>query len=336
MDHGPKSQLMAAFAAASLFFSQPSSSRSPENNWQTAEGRTLEVQLRELSALVSKSSGVEQHFEYHVGGPFAFDRHGSVTIINDRPEQFVHIFVLTTSRELKFELRELRGIQFLADYEVEGAPPVRLPNPIKDSNRYALVALSETWWGWQGPTSIGDLTALASVADEPLELNGYMHHDQEGKLISPKGSRTNYHRLSYLVMNRAGLRNQDGSLRFDPFQDISSPFLHVVDNWPNVHISYAEQLTKRVSRQELLRQIYQKAIARHDSTSTYRSRTDGINKMFRRRRYSDLVLLEQTLRYEDGAWRLERQQYSVAKPIGYWLISFERIGGRLFVTEVIG
>ena len=336
MRHGTKSQLMAAFAAACLFFSQPSSGRSPEDDLQAPEGRTLEVQLKELSALISKSSGIEQHFEYHAGGPFAFDRYGSVTIINDRPEDFVHIFVLTTSRELKFELRELRGVQFLADYEVKGAPAVRLPNPIKDSNQYALVALSETWWGWQGPTAIGDLTALASVADEPLELNGYMHHDQEGKLISPKGRRTNYHRLSYLVMSRASLRNQDGSLRFDAFQDISSSFLHIVDNWPNVHISYAEQLTKRVSQRELLRQIYQKPIVRHDSTSTYRSRALGINKMFRRRRHIDLVLLEQTLGYEDGAWRLERQEYSAAKPIGYWLISFERIGGRLFITEVIG
>lgn len=342
MHHGKNSQLVAAFAAASLFFIHPFSRDTHENNWQAAEGRTLEVQLKELSALVSKSSGIEQRFEYHVAGPFAFDTHGSLIIINDRPEDFVHIFVLTSSRKLKFELRELRGVRFLADYAVEGAPSVRLPNPIKDSNRYALVALNEIDSDGQGSAAIGDLTSLASVADKPLELNGSMHHDPTGNLIPPEDSR----RLKYLMMNRAYVKNQDGSLRFDAFQDLSSPILYIVDNWPNVHISYspifpcypvlAEQLTKRVSRQELLRQIYQKPIVRHDSTSTYRSRVQGINKMFRRRRYVNLVLLEQQLRYEDGAWRLEMQNYSIAKPEGCWLISFERIGGRLFITEVIG
>lgn len=256
--HGTKSQVMAAFAAACLFFIQPPPRRSPENNLQAGKGRTLEVQLKELSALISKSSGIEQHFEYSV------DKDGWVTIINDKPEDYVHIFRLTNSGELRVELRELRGVQFLADYAVEGPHIVRLPNPINDLNRYALVALSWTLSGsgWQGPTSMGDLTSLASVADEPLELNGYMQHDQKGKLISPKGGRANYDRLRYLMMNRASLRNQDGSLRFDIVQDASRPFLYIVDHWPNVQISYselspcnpvlAEQLTKRVSRQELL------------------------------------------------------------------------------------
>ncbi len=328
--------MIAAFAAACLFFIQPSSLTSPEPDGQAPEGRTLEIQLTELSALISKSSGVEQHFEYHV------DKYGSVTIINDRPEDFVHIFVLGSSRDLKFELREMRGVRFLADYVVEGAPSVRLPNPIKDSSQYALVALNEIDSEESGPAVIGDLTALASVADEPLELNGYMHHDQTGKLIPLKCGRS----LKYYMKNRAYLRNQDGSLRFDAYQDLSSPILYIVDNWPHVHIPYApmftcypvlaEQLTKRVSRQELLRQIYKKPIERHDETSTYKARVQGGNKMFRRRRYVDLVLVEQLLRYEDGVWRLEMQNYSVAKPEGCWLISFERIGGRLFITEVIG
>ena len=157
-----KPQLIGAFAAACLFFIQPSSRTSPVNDGQVPEGRTLEVQLKELSALISKSSGIEQHFEYHV------DQYGSVIIINDRPEDFVHIFVPNSSRVLKFELRELRGVRFLADYAVEGTTPVRVSNPIKDSNRYALVALNEIDSDadepfWQGPTAISDLTSLASV-----------------------------------------------------------------------------------------------------------------------------------------------------------------------------
>jgi hypothetical protein len=330
---------MAALAAACLFFIQPSSRRSTENDSQAGEGRTLEVQLKELSALISKSSGIEQHFESHVD-----QKNGWVTIISDKPEDFVHIFVLTSSRELKFELRELRGVRFLADYAVEGAPSVRLPSPIKDSNLYALVALNEIDSDRQGLAAIGDLTSLASVADEPLELNGYMHHDQEGKVISPKGGRANYNRLKYLRMNRPSLRNQDGSLRFDSVPDESSTFLYIVDNWPNVYISYspifpchtvlAEQLTKRVSRQELLRQIYKKPIVSHDDTSTYRRRLQGINKIFRHRRYIDLVLFEQPLRYADGVWRVERQGYSVAKPISCSMIFLDRIGGRLLITDV--
>lgn len=340
MHTGTKSQLIAAFAAACLFVSQPSFGRSPDHDSQTSEGRPLEIQLRELSALISKSSGVEQHFEYHV------DKYGWGMIINDRPENFVHIFGLTKSRELKFELRELRGVRFLADFAVEGATTARVSNPIKDSNLHALVVLREIDSGWPGPTAIGDLTALASVADEPLELNGYMQHDQERRLISPKGGRATYNRLKYLMVNRASLRNQDGSLRFDDLvQHASSPFLYIVDNWPNVHISYApdglfctpdlaEQLTKRVSRQELLRQIYKEPIVSHDDTSTYRRRLQGINKMFRQRRYVDLVLFEQTLRYADGVWRVEQQGSSVVKPIQCSMIFFKRIGGRLLITDV--
>jgi hypothetical protein len=331
-------QLIAAFAAACLFFIQPSSPTSPDSGRQAPEGRTLEVQLSELSALISKSSGVEQHFVYHV------DQSGGVTIINDKPEEFVHIFRLNNSRQLDFELRELRDVRFLADYTVEGATPVRVSNPIKDSNRYALVALHEIDSGWDDPPAISDLTSLASVADEPLELNGYMQHDQEGNLISPKGGRATYNALKYLRIDRVSLRNQGGSLRFNSDQIPSWTFLDIEDNWPDVDISYApmfpctpylaEQLTKRVSRQELLRQNYKKLIVHKHYTSTYRGRAQGINKVFRHRRFVDLVLFEQTLRYENGVWRVEQQAYSVVKPIQCSQIFFERIGKRLLITGV--
>ena len=153
-----KQSLMISAAAMMCFlFAGAHWRKAATDSRQADQERTLEVQLKELSSLASKSSGIEQNFEYHVSSD------GSIIVVSNNPDGFIHVFGLTNSKAFFFEMRELKGVQYLADYQPSDAPAVRIPNPIKDTGRYALVALRTTV---MGPKPLSDLTDLAPIAEQ--------------------------------------------------------------------------------------------------------------------------------------------------------------------------
>lgn len=305
---------------------------------QVSQERSLEAQLRELSTLVSKSSGIEQHFEYRVS-----EADGSMTIINNSPENFIHMFRLTNWKRSVIEMdlveiRELRRGEFLLDYQPSDAPAVRIPNLIEDPGRYALVAIRTVR---MDPKPLTDLTDLAPIAEQPLTPRGVIRFDAGQPTYYPKRRWADYKGLTVSIIDRQSLRDESGNLRFEGSSPTSRFCLDIEVSGYGVAIRYGEissdpalrgcaasirygdlsahcpvltpYLSRRFTRAELLRRVYKKPVAHHDYTSTYRGRVRWINRLFGGRKFIDFTLYFQTLGFSDGVWRVGQQDYFSAQ-----------------------
>jgi hypothetical protein len=323
--------------AAYSFLSQPFPCKTVDILQQATQEITLQAQLIELSLRVSTLSGIDQHFEY------GSSTTGGITIINNKPEDYIHIFGLTESKRLWYEMRELKDIQFLPNYYPSDSLATVIPNPIEDPGRYALVALR---YVSSGSVQIGDLTDLASVAAQPL---------------TPKEG------LRYMIFDRQSLRvrDQEGSLHLRHSSGFDNKvYLYIVEKNKEVHIMYDgphdllhrtllvgpglaiccssnldnifnqlnQYLRKKVTRQELLSQVYRRTLVYHaGGGSTYKDRVKGIDRLFRNKKQIEINLAEQRLRFEDGVWKVDSQRYTTDDLTG---IIFGKYDNKMVITEV--
>lgn len=321
-------------AVAYSFLSQPFPCKAADILQQATQERTLQAQLTELSLRVSTLSGIDQHFEY------GSSTTGGITIMNNKPEDYIYIFGLTESKRLWYEMRELKDIQFLPNYHPSDSLATVIPNPIKDPGRYALVALK---YVSAGSVQIGDLTDLASVAAQSF---------------TPKGG------LRYMIFDRQSLRvrDQEGNLHLRHSSGFDNKvYLYISEMDKEVRIMYDgphdllhttllvgptsfgsknldkiseldQYLRKRVTRQELLSRVYRRTLVYHaGGGSTYKDRVNGINRLFRDKKQIEINLAEQKLSFEDGMWKVDSQRYTTNDLTG---IIFGKYDNKMVITEV--
>ena len=333
---------VSASAVPSLILSQLFPTQASRDSDQVIKERTSAVQLRELSSLVSDSSGIEQHFEL---GFFA-EPEKQMIIANNDPASYIHILGMSQREGLSYEIREIKEAQFLLNYPSDSEATV-IPNPIKDPRRFALVAcrsvFSQSSWPY------ADLTDLASVALEPMT--------PRGRILEPtNGGRFPYLGLSYLIFDRRSLTRDDGgNLRLEQpfgFPDYQrclrviesvarqSQFMEIRYMDPLVHIGPCDVLrqyiVKRVGRRELFSKLARGTIRTHDGSFTYNYRLSRLNRILGRRQYVDLILAEQKLRLSDRRWEVVSKSYFTGETFSSCLFIFERYDNELWLTDVSG
>ena len=173
----------AARSAGYAWLLSWSCARQNSSQHSAIRDRSLETQLRELSERVSKYSGINQVFEFDIcdnsdytgNGPHqaSFSQLPASTIVNNRPDEYIHIFAFDSERRLMYEMRELRNVEFLMNYQPSDALGVTIPNPVKDMNKYALVYLKVSF-----PTAIpiNDLRELVHIAEEPIDPENHIYY----------------------------------------------------------------------------------------------------------------------------------------------------------------
>ncbi len=325
-------------AAAYSFLSQRFRCKAADILQQATQERTLQAQLTELSLRVSTLSDIDQHFEY------GSSTTGGITIMNNKPEDYIHIFGLTESKRLWYEMRELKDIQFLPNYFPSDSLATVIPNPIKDTGRYALVALR---YVSAGSVQIGDLTDLASVAAQrltPKEGLRYMIfdrqslrvRDQEGNLHLRHSSGFNNKVYLYIFeMDKSVKIMYDGPHDLLHRTLLVGPGLAICcsSNLDKIFNQLNQYLRKRVTRQELLSQVYRRTLVSYhgEQRSTYKDRVKGINRLFRNKKQIEINLAEQRLGFEDGMWKVDSQRYTTDDLTG---IIFGKYDKKMVITEV--
>ena len=311
---------------------------------------TIELKLDELSSIMSRSTGIPYDLEYFEYDELLKPMNLRSVIANRDPHNFVHILGLDDRRRPVYEIRELRGVEFLANYQPSDSTATVIANPIEDHGRYALVALRSILSSHLDRIAVDNLVELSSIALQPLTPKGDDQFGSPGRLEPPVvGGR--YAGIRYSILERESLFLQDekGNLRLkSPFIFLSGWCLYVIEGDDGVIIQYSEPphespshqigraLVKRFSRMDLLTYIHDKPFAHHDWTSTKTSRIKGINDLLEGRNYVDLVLYTQGLKLENGLWKATGRGYIGHSSKGYFLVDFDKRNGKMLITEVIG
>ena len=293
---------------------------------------------------MSKSTGISYDFGYgECEGPMNL----KAIIGNRNPQDFVHVLALDDRRRPVFEIRELRNVEFLANYRPSVSPGTSIPNPIKDHERYALGALRLIDYSRFNSVTVDDLAALAPIALQPLTAKGEGYSgNSDSSAQQALGAR--YVGLKYSIISRDSLFTRDDQERLrlkDPFIVRTGWCLYLVEGDDWVSFQYSElpeweaceqirpQLIKRFSRSELITHLSRETFVYHDWTSTRQARIKGIKLLFEGRSHVDLVLYAQDFRREKEVWRVTGQGYVGRSSRGRFVVNFDEAG---LITEVIG